>query len=310
MLFLHWDRFVPVLQTLLSVLLLNLRRPTRPASLSVLCLYWTTLCCVDLPSLVWDDSDSVYRPNRNGLVLTAMVWYSDLLCCFLNSVLIFIRSTSQRETMILVNTFSFAPLLCRERERTDANTEDELRQDSVRLVVCGEEDFIITDGNHGRNYEDCTFMASLSLLAKYSCLFSKHSTVKRGQTDVWFTCPHILKDSSTIVLFIQLQNSWRPLQYFSQEQSLRTSLRFVVIHLFDCEFLAPAPKNKFTELSGYFKAQNPIKPVIGTDLKSACSSDKSTSKNWQLKHSGYGRWEVCKVFIYLNTREERELKTQ
>lgn len=27
-----------------------------------------------------------------------------------------------------------------------------------------------------------TFMASLSLLAKYSCLFSKHSTVKRRQS--------------------------------------------------------------------------------------------------------------------------------
>lgn len=48
------------------------------------------------------------------LLLTAMVWYSDLLWCLLNSVLTFIRSTSQRETTILVTTFSFAPLPCRQ----------------------------------------------------------------------------------------------------------------------------------------------------------------------------------------------------
>lgn len=56
--------------------------------------------CVRCPPCVWDIAG-----------LTVMVWYSDLLKCFLNSVLILIRSTSQRETMILVTTFSFAPLL-------------------------------------------------------------------------------------------------------------------------------------------------------------------------------------------------------
>lgn len=57
------------------------------------------------------------RPSSELLSeLTAMVWYSDLLWWRLNSVLIFIRSTSQRDAMILVTTFSLAPLLCRKQE--------------------------------------------------------------------------------------------------------------------------------------------------------------------------------------------------
>lgn len=44
--------------------------------------------------------------------LTEMVWYRDFPNWALNSDLIFLRSTSQREIMILVTTFSFAPLLC------------------------------------------------------------------------------------------------------------------------------------------------------------------------------------------------------
>ena len=51
--------------------------------------------------------------------LTLMAWNSDLLWCLLNSLRIFIRSTSQRETMILVSTFSFAPLLCTWRTRAE-----------------------------------------------------------------------------------------------------------------------------------------------------------------------------------------------
>lgn len=52
------------------------------------------------------------RTLLRAQVLTLMVWNKDLLCCLLNSVRIFIRSTSQRDTMILVTTFSLAPLLC------------------------------------------------------------------------------------------------------------------------------------------------------------------------------------------------------
>lgn len=81
--------------------------------------------------LLGDYSKSIYHTHTDRLVLTAMVWYRDLLCCLLNSVLIFIRSTSQRETMILVTTFSFAPLLCRGTEKQHGGQQTDVRGDGL-----------------------------------------------------------------------------------------------------------------------------------------------------------------------------------
>lgn len=41
---------------------------------------------------------------------------------------------------------------------------------------------LVPGGNVGQKRGKLTFMASLSLLAKYSCLFSKHSTVDKRYT--------------------------------------------------------------------------------------------------------------------------------
>lgn len=86
-------------------------------------LAWHMHCSVRLFSIldkrhgVFDYGCTLPRKRARGArVLTAMVWNSDLLWCLLNSDWIFLRSTSQRETMILVTTFSFAPLLCAWKE--------------------------------------------------------------------------------------------------------------------------------------------------------------------------------------------------
>lgn len=51
-------------------------------------------------------------------ILTRMVFCSDCPWLALYSAQIFLRSTSQRDTMILVTTFSLAPLLCADKHES------------------------------------------------------------------------------------------------------------------------------------------------------------------------------------------------